>query len=166
MSYNLVYCEAWFKAAKRVDKPLSVEEAQAAHKAHAPYTVVLHDDGMQPLGYVAFSETVVNISFLDAKLRQFQYYQCDKSEYGPVRFNTRMLRQYDGDSDKVVHGTMHMFKPDGTLIIRRRDLLTNEITVDRSSYELNNTPLTFEYPAFGEYDAVFHWRPPIEEKEC
>lgn len=114
---TIVYGYRWFRAKKRLTETWDENRARAAHEKRELY-VALIGQSATTSHFVEIVDDYVGVGFLDSFLREYKSYQFQELEQGRLFLTMATVREFEGDSDKVVSGITCYFKPDGLPVLR------------------------------------------------
>lgn len=144
----LFYCKSWFRAKKRPTELWPTEIARAAHDAGQPYDVLVGSVD-KPFCFVTVTKGFVGVNFLDEHLRVSLDYGFSEIEPRTLFLKDATHREFEGENDAAVRGTIYHFDTDGMARITRRDMrlgaqdISDAIVDVSANYE--------RWPEFGQY---------------
>lgn len=149
MKRSIYFCKSWFRAKKKPTEVWSEEQAKLAHMKKQSYTVLV-DSIDQPYCFLEIADKVVGVGFLDDHLREPLSYDFQEVEPGKMFLSMATHREFEDATDKVISAISYIFKPDGTVRMRRESFDTRTIETATTLADVSmNYAAT---PDFGEYD--------------
>ncbi len=139
------------------DENLLLEAAKHAHENKLVYYVTIFEN-KKPYCYLEINKGFFRVNFLDDLLRLYMSYDFTDN-FCSTNANKLFLSQivfweFEGNSDKMLKITNHVFKADGTFLIIERDLVTNEQIDSEAKNKIDVSYNLEEYPKFGNYDSL------------
>ncbi|WP_370682020.1 hypothetical protein [Comamonas sp. GB3 AK4-5] len=150
MQRSLYFCKSWFAAKKIPIEVWTEAQAKAAHKVGRNYTV-LADSLERPFCNLTVTPKAVFVDFLDEHLRAALSYQFQEMSAEHYFLTMAVHREYQGETDKVTHGTCYIFKQNGDVQIHREcfePVYGLETASTRADVSSNYEPA----PQFGQYE--------------
>lgn len=144
------YCKAWFRAKKQATLPYSDDEARRLHDEGKSYCVLV-GSAKSPTHFIEVANDIVVVGFLDEQLREYLTYQFQVVKPGDLFLSRVTRRAFEGQSDAVANETSHIFKPNGSVTIRRESF-SPEYALEESKSTSILKGNWENYPEFGKYD--------------
>jgi len=145
----ITFCERWFRRKKRIIGPIKVEDALKLEKEGNPYTVIIGNP-QHPDCFIEINSGSYGVSFLDEFKRDYFRYTFKEESNGMLFLYETIFREYNGESDSILTGTIYWFSPDGKVKIekskapfKKAELIEKETDVSKN-WE--------KKPEFGKYD--------------
>ena len=158
---RLQYCNKWFRAEK---EPIDLWDEQTARKAHEekkPFTVIASVEE-KPVGFLEVYYKHYYVGFLDEALREFVGYTFQPCE-GKLFLTMAIHREYEGDSDSVIHCSSYFFESDGHLEVEDDDLLAKTASTRTGNVDVSSNWENF--PEFGKYASIFRMERDISQTD-
>lgn len=144
------YCDKWFWAEKRPLHAWSVEQAREAHESGHTYVAVARA-GEKPVAVVTVTIDYIDVTWLDAHLRQCTSCEYTLIEDGRLFLLSVTVRQFEGDGDRVLGGTYTRFYEDGRMVTRHADYSGPVPKEEDEPGTCDPAAHYIPYPKFGEY---------------
>lgn len=153
-----LYNKTTYSKSKIIDADLLEEASKFAHENELVYYVTINKNE-KPYCFTEVNKGFYRVSFLDDFLRthmSYDFYGNNyEKTYGDKLFLGKiMFWEFEGNTDKMVKITDHIFKPDGSFHITERDLITNEQIDSEAKNKIDATANWEDYPEFGKYDSL------------
>jgi hypothetical protein len=143
------FAGGWSRTRKEVTEWWDTDKARQAHEARKLYTVIVGDVA-RPSAFLEVNGGFVGVGFLDERLREYLSYGFAESEPGKLFLKQATHREFVGDSDKVAEGSTFIFKPDGSVVMRRQLFDPPKLETAQTSTDLEGH--YDQYPQFGSYE--------------
>lgn len=151
MKTSLVYCKSWSRFNKKPIESLSPEKAHQQHNEGKYYTVLVGSES-KPSCFIEITRAnkMVGVCFLDSLQREYLTYQFNLLNEYRLFLSMVTYREFEGDTDEIVSGTLYLFKENGETVIRKEYIKMNKIDESETvSDVLKNYDI---FPEFGKYD--------------
>jgi len=148
MLIEVSFCEKWFQPQRRAINPITTEIAQSKHARREAYCAVI-GGAEKPTHVVSLSAEWVSVSFLDEEGREYLRYDFKERTHGQMFLAASIHRTFEGATDNVLEATQFAFKEDGSVLMEKRRLRTQEVGERRWQGDLGGN--WERYPKFGEY---------------
>lgn len=149
---TIFYCKGWFRAKKRPLEAYTFEKARALHNDGELYCALVGSED-RPTCFLEIARGFVGVGFLDEMLRERLSYAFQEVQPGQLFLSMATWREFDGDSDRVSKGTTYVFRPGGTLHIRREEFIPQHLleTTNSTAEIAGNWE---RFPVFGGYERL------------
>jgi hypothetical protein len=151
------YNKTKFSRKNSKDEQLLLEAAKYAYDNQLVYFVTIFENA-KPYCYLETNKGFYRVDFLDDLLRKYMSYDFrdDFSAGGSNKLflSHVMFWDFEGNTDKVLKITSHVFKPNGAFHITERDLITNEQIDSEAKNKIDVSQNLEEYPEFGDYESI------------
>ena len=144
------YFERWFRAENQPIRPLSQQQAEARHFAGEPYVALLHANNEKPV--IDIAGDWVSVMFFDLGRRLLLKYDFKKMESGRLFLSSAFYMEYEGEITRPHTTITFSFKPDGSIIVERRNMISGVLEEMDSSGD--PAPNRDAYPEVGDYRSL------------
>ena len=150
MHRPIYFCKKWFAAKKYAPEVWTEAQAKDAHDNGRNYTVLV-DSLERPFCVILVMANGIALDFLDDHLREALSYQFQVVSPGQLFLTMAVHREFNGDEDKVIKGTMYTFTQLGKVHIRRETFMPTH-SQETANTEADVSSHYVPFPQFGEYD--------------
>jgi hypothetical protein len=156
------YNKTKFSRKKNKDEQLLMETAKYAHDNQKLYFVTIFENE-KPYCHLEINKGFYRVNFIDENLRTYMSYTfmgADNIADWRKDYGSKLLLEditfweFEGDTDKVIKISNHIFKPDGSFHMIERDLITNEQIDSEAKNKIDITSNWEDYPEFGKYESL------------
>ena len=148
---EIKYAKSYFRFKKRMTDPIDRDQAQILHSERKPYVAVLSQQSIETC-FLEFNDSYIGVGYFDKLKREYLSYQFNESENGKIFLGVATYREYEEDSDRVIIGTTFHFHPNGRVVVKVQDFITNKIDIKEKDQDVHGN---WEmYPEFGEYESI------------
>lgn len=153
------YNKTKFSLKKNKDKQLLLEAAKYAHNNQKLYFVTILENE-KPYCYLEINKGFYRVNFFDELSRIYLAYTFlgeDNLFEWRKNYGNRLLLEditfweFEGNTDKVIKTSNHIFKPDGSFHMIERDLITNQQMDSEAKNKIDVSSNWEDYPVFGDY---------------
>lgn len=142
---------------KIIDENLLIEAAKHAHENGLVYYSIVFENE-KPYCYLEVNKGYFRVCFLDELLRKYMSYDFTDN-FNEIKSDKLFLSsitfwEFDGNTDKMIKITNHIFKPDGSFHMTVRDLVTNEQIDSEAKNKIEVSANWEDYPEFGDYNSL------------
>lgn len=153
-----LYNKTEFSKSKNVDLVLLEEASRFAHDNKLVYYITIFKNE-KPYCFLEINKGFYRVSFLDDLSRTYMSYDFYGSnyekDYGDKLFLGKItFWEFEGNTDKMIKITDHIFKTDGTFLMIERDLITNEQIDSEAKNKIDVSSNWENYPEFGKYESL------------
>lgn len=120
------------------------------HRTSAPYVATLTIDGAKRV--VDIAGDWVSVLFFDEQDRNFLRYDFKRVEPERLFLSLAVHLAYTDEEHRPGTSLTFAFKPDGAIVIERRNMASGEVEEKDSQGDLRSN--WEAYPAFGQYSSV------------
>ena len=161
MNIPVFYCKHWSLHYKQAVDIWPEKKARTAHEGRKPYTVLIHS-AERPSCVLSVGKDFVNVSFMDAHLRDWCYYFFSEVEPGLLFISQAVTCEYVGDSDDVSRGAFYRFGRAGDMLVKRQSYYPHNVEQVHSVVDVSNN--YSKVPDFGEYEDLIRFQRDIAVK--
>lgn len=153
MKTSLFYCKSWSRFNKKPIELWSPEKAHLQHDEGKYYTVLVGSES-KPSCFIEITKSnkMVGVCFLDSLQREYLTYQFNLLDESNLFLSMVTYREFEGDLDEVVSGTLYLFKENGHTEIRKEHIKINKIEESKTVTDVQKNYDSF--PEFGKYDTL------------
>ena len=152
-----LYNKTEYSKNKLIDPELLERAAKFAHDNQLVYFVTIFENEI-PYCYLEIDNGFYRVNFLDENIRLYMSYDFrddfSSGEPNKLFLSNVTFWDFEGNTDKVLKITSHIFKPNGTFHITERDRITNEQIDSEAKNKIDVSQNWEEYPKFGDYDLL------------
>ena len=148
---EIYFCNGWFIAQKRATQLWHEAQAEAAHRSGQPYTALV-GSATSPTHVVEVRKDSVGVAFLDEHRREYRVHSFDEVSSGKLYLSMVVVREFEGDSDKIAVGSSYLYSQAGKLFVKQ-EIATEEM-MDTAEAYVDLTDHWEPYPEFGEYSSL------------
>lgn len=145
----IFFCTGWFERKKFAPEFLSEAKAREVDSDGGRYSVLI-DSRTRPscIVEIVHETDFVGVYFLDELLRSHVKYLFGRQPDGRLFLTTVKIREFEGDTDRIIGGRDLVFSTDGEVKAREFDAEETRTGTGWADVSGNYSP----YPEFGEYD--------------
>ena len=148
--FTTQYCFKWSGHKKRPFELKTENEARTCHEKREWYTAVL--GGENPYCAIELRKDFISVTFFDHEIRPYLVYHFYEIKPDILFLKTAILREYEGQNDKILKATMYEFQESGDVKTSIGDYLKNTDDIINTQVDVKNN--YDRWPSFKDYKSI------------